>query len=340
MDAVPLPQHDADLPVARQAGLQPDHRHGRRRHRLPAAQLNAAAPDKPFFLYYVPGGTHAPHQPTQEWIDKFKGKFDMGWNAMREQIFANQKRLGVIPADTAADRPGRTTLPEVGHARRRREEAVRAPGRGRSPAYVAYTDHEIGRVIQEVEDLGKLDNTLIIYISGDNGTSAEGSTIGTPFDIAAIQGIDSAGRGAAEVLRRLGLADDRRRTCRWPGRGRSTRRSSGPSRSPRTSAARARAWSISWPGQHQGRGRHPHPVPPRHRHRADDPRGDRHPGAGDGQRHRAEADRGRQHGLHLRQGERERAVARARRSTSRCSATARSTTTAGSPRRRRRARRG
>jgi arylsulfatase A-like enzyme len=55
-------------------------------------EINAAAPDKPFFLYYVPGGTHAPHQPTQEWIDKFKGKFDMGWNALREQIFANQKR--------------------------------------------------------------------------------------------------------------------------------------------------------------------------------------------------------------------------------------------------------
>ena len=55
-------------------------------------------PDKPFFLYYVPGGSHAPHQPTPEWIDKFKGKFDMGWNALREQIFANQKRLGVIPA--------------------------------------------------------------------------------------------------------------------------------------------------------------------------------------------------------------------------------------------------
>ena len=60
-------------------------------------QLNAAAPDQPFFLYYVPGGSHSPHQPTKEWIDKFKGKFDMGWNAMREQIFANQKRLGVIP---------------------------------------------------------------------------------------------------------------------------------------------------------------------------------------------------------------------------------------------------
>ena len=62
--------------------------------------LNAAAPDKPFFVYYVPGGSHSPHQPTQEWIDKFKGKFDMGWNTMRDQIFANQKRLGVIPANT------------------------------------------------------------------------------------------------------------------------------------------------------------------------------------------------------------------------------------------------
>ena len=63
-------------------------------------ELNAAAPDKPFFIYYVPGGSHSPHQPTQEWIDKFHGKFDMGWEKLREEIFANQKRLGVIPADT------------------------------------------------------------------------------------------------------------------------------------------------------------------------------------------------------------------------------------------------
>src|SRR3981081_3490135 len=63
-------------------------------------ELNAAAPEKPFFLYYVPGGTHAPHHPTPEWIAKMKGKFDMGWNELRETIFANQKKLGVIPADT------------------------------------------------------------------------------------------------------------------------------------------------------------------------------------------------------------------------------------------------
>ena len=62
--------------------------------------LNAQAPDKPFFLYYVPGGSHSPHQPKKEWIEKFKGKFDMGYEKLREEIFANQKRLGVIPADS------------------------------------------------------------------------------------------------------------------------------------------------------------------------------------------------------------------------------------------------
>ena len=159
-------------------------------------ELNAAAPDKPFLLYYVPGGTHAPHQPTPEWIEKFKGKFDMGWNAMREQIFANQKRLGVIPASTTLT-PWPDGQPEYGGAKLPKWDTLSADEKklfARQAevfaAYVAYTDHEIGRVIQAVDDLGKLDNTLVIYISGDNGTSAEGSTIGTPFDMAAIQGID------------------------------------------------------------------------------------------------------------------------------------------------------
>ncbi len=151
-------------------------------------ELNAAAPDKPFFVYYVPGGTHAPHQPTPEWIEKFKGKFDMGWNALREQIFANQKRLGVIPPNTQLtpwpdDLPKWDTLSAEEKKLFARQAEVFA-------AYVAYTDHEIGRVIQAVEDMGKLDNTLIIYIEGDNGTSAEGTTIGTPVDMAALQGID------------------------------------------------------------------------------------------------------------------------------------------------------
>ena len=151
-------------------------------------ELNAAAPDKPFFLYYVPGGTHAPHHPTPEWIAKMKGKFDMGWNEMREQIFANQKKLGVIPENTQLT-PWPDDLPkwDTLNPTQKKVYAHQAEIFG---AYAAYTDHEIGRVIQAVEDLGKLDNTLIIYISGDNGTSAEGSTVGTTFDLAPIQGVD------------------------------------------------------------------------------------------------------------------------------------------------------
>jgi arylsulfatase len=150
--------------------------------------LNASAPDKPFFLYYVPGGTHAPHHPTPEWIAKFKGKFDMGWNQLREQIFANQKRLGVIPANTQLT-PWPDSLPKW-DTLSADEKKMFARQAEIFAAYVAYTDDEIGRVIQAVDDLGKLDNTLIIYITGDNGTSAEGSTIGTPFDLAAIQAVN------------------------------------------------------------------------------------------------------------------------------------------------------
>ncbi|HMS64394.1 MAG TPA: arylsulfatase [Ignavibacteria bacterium] len=150
-------------------------------------QLNAASPDRPFFLYYVPGGTHAPHQPKAEWREKFKGKFDMGWNAMRDEIFANQKSLGVIPQDTQLT-PWPDDLPkwETLNADEKKLYARQAEN---FAGYVAYTDNEIGRVIQKVEDMGKLDNTLIIYISGDNGTSPEGSVMGTAFDMAAIQGI-------------------------------------------------------------------------------------------------------------------------------------------------------
>jgi arylsulfatase A-like enzyme len=149
--------------------------------------LNAAAPDKPFFVYYVPGGTHSPHQPTPEWIAKFKGKFDMGWNALRDQIFANQKRLGVVPASAKLTPwpdvlPKWDSLPPEDKKLFAHEAEVFA-------AYAAYTDYEIGRVIQAVQDIGKLDNTLVIYISGDNGTSAEGTLLGTFNQMTAYNGI-------------------------------------------------------------------------------------------------------------------------------------------------------
>jgi len=137
----------------------------------------------------VPGGTHAPHHPTPEWIEKFKGKFDMGWNALREQIFANQKRLGVISQDAKLTAWPKDLLPEWStlNADQKKMYARQAEVYA---AYLAYTDHEIGRVIQAVKDMGKLDNTLIIYISGDNGSSAEGTLIGTPNEVASFNGVD------------------------------------------------------------------------------------------------------------------------------------------------------
>jgi arylsulfatase A-like enzyme len=157
--------------------------------------LNAQAPDKPFFLYYVPGGAHSPHQPKKEWIEKFKGKFDMGYEKLREEIFANQKRLGVIPADSELTAwPDGT--PEFGGTKLPRwdslspiQKKLYARQAEVFAAYVAYTDHEIGRVIQQVEDMGKLDNTLIIYICGDNGNSPEGTEEGTFNQMTAYNGI-------------------------------------------------------------------------------------------------------------------------------------------------------
>ena len=152
-------------------------------------KLSVTAPEQPFFVYYVPGGSHSPHQPTQEWIDKFKRKFDMGWNELREQIFANQKRLGVIPPNTElTEWPGTLAKWETLSDDEKRLFAKQAEV---FAAYTAYTDYEIGRVIQEVEDQGKLDNALIIYICGDNGTSPEGTLVGTPNQfIAAPQFVD------------------------------------------------------------------------------------------------------------------------------------------------------
>jgi arylsulfatase len=150
-------------------------------------QLNALAPDKPFFVYYVPGATHAPHHPTKEWIEKFKGKFDHGWNEERERIFANQKKLGVIPANAELT-PWPDSVPKW-DTFSADEKKMLARQAEVYAAYMAYTDHEIGRVIQAVEDMGKFDDTLIMYIGGDNGASSEGSTVGTPNEFATFNSV-------------------------------------------------------------------------------------------------------------------------------------------------------
>jgi arylsulfatase A-like enzyme len=153
-------------------------------------QLNEIDPDKPFFCYYVPGGTHAPHHPTPEWIKKISDMhlFDKGWNDLRDQIFANQKKLGVIPQD-AKMTPWPDNLLKKWDALTPDEKKMFIRQVEVYAAYLAYTDNEIGRVIQAVEDMGKLDNTLIIYISGDNGSSAEGQPIGTPNEVAMFNGV-------------------------------------------------------------------------------------------------------------------------------------------------------
>ena len=154
-------------------------------------RMNQTDPSKKFFLHYVPGASHAPHHPTQEWVDKIHAMhlFDEGYNKLREQIFENQKKLGVIPADTQLE-PWPTTVlknwddltPDAQKLFIKQAEVF--------AAYVAYNDHEIGRILQTIDDMGKLDNTLIIYINGDNGTSAEGGPLGTPNEVAFFNGLN------------------------------------------------------------------------------------------------------------------------------------------------------
>ena len=154
-------------------------------------QLNQIQPDKPFFLHYVPGGVHAPHHPTKEWVDKIQAMhlFDDGWEKLRERIFANQKKLGVIPQDAQLS-PWPSDILKPWDQTTDAEKKLFIRQAEIFAAYVAYTDDSIGRVIKAVEDMGKLDNTLIIYINGDNGTSAEGGPLGTPNEVAFFNGLN------------------------------------------------------------------------------------------------------------------------------------------------------
>ena len=148
-------------------------------------RINALSPDTPFLIKFAPGATHAPHHPTAEWVKKISDMhlFDEGWNKLRETIFANQKRLGVIPQDARLT-PWPKDLIKEWDQLNADEKKLFLKQVEVFAAYVAYADNEIGRVIQAIDDLGKLDNTLIFYIEGDNGTSAEGQPNGTPNEVA------------------------------------------------------------------------------------------------------------------------------------------------------------
>jgi arylsulfatase A-like enzyme len=140
-------------------------------------QQKALMPDKPFFMYFAPGATHAPHHVPKEWADKYAGKFDDGWDAERERIFARQKELGVIPADAELTRrhdeiPAWDDMPEELKPVLRRQMEVYA-------GFLEFTDHHVGRLLDALGDLEISDDTLIYYIIGDNGASAEGTLNGT-----------------------------------------------------------------------------------------------------------------------------------------------------------------
>src|SRR5215470_15325329 len=154
-------------------------------------RMHQTDPSKPLFVKYAPGATHAPHHPIKEWVDKISAMhlFDDGYEKLRERIFENQKRLGVIPKDTKlASWPKEMLKPWDQLSAEEKKLFIRQVEV--FAAYAAYNDHEIGRVIQHFQDLGRLDNTLIIYINGDNGTSAEGGPLGTPNEVAWFNGLN------------------------------------------------------------------------------------------------------------------------------------------------------
>ena len=165
-------------------------------------QQKALTPDKPFFMYFAPGATHAPHHVPKEWSDKYKRKFDGGWDALREKIFSRQKKLGVIPKDAElterhAEIPAWDAMPAELKPILARQMEIYA-------GFLEQTDHEIGRVIDAIDDLGILDDTLIFYIIGDNGASAEGTPNGCFNEMTTLNGL--AGVETTEFL--LAKIDD------------------------------------------------------------------------------------------------------------------------------------
>ncbi|MDB5337584.1 MAG: atsA 9 [Planctomycetaceae bacterium] len=155
-------------------------------------------PHKPFFTYFAPGATHAPHHAPKEWIAKYKGKFDQGWDKLREETLARQKKLGVVPQDTKlASKPEAIKDWEKLSADERRLFARQMEV---FAGYGEYADYEVGRLVQAIEDLGVLDNTLIFYMVGDNGASAEGTMNGLLNEMTYFNGVPES---VPEILKHI-----------------------------------------------------------------------------------------------------------------------------------------
>jgi len=146
-------------------------------------------PDKPFFMYFATGATHAPHHAPKDWIAKYKGQFDDGWDKLRERTLAKQMELGVVPKGTKlAPRP-----PEIPawDGLSADQKKLFARQMETFAGFASHTDHEVGRLVQAMEEMGEMDNTLFFYIAGDNGSSAEGGPDGTYNELLALNGIVS-----------------------------------------------------------------------------------------------------------------------------------------------------
>jgi arylsulfatase A-like enzyme len=150
-------------------------------------QQKALMPDRPFFVYFAPGATHAPHHVPREWAERYAGQFDDGWDVLRERTFARQKELGVVPADAEltarhAEIPAWDEMAEELKPVLAREMEVYA-------GFLEHTDHQVARLVDTLEDLGVLDDTLVYYIIGDNGASAEGTVNGAFNEMANFNGM-------------------------------------------------------------------------------------------------------------------------------------------------------
>jgi arylsulfatase len=160
----------------------------------------ALTPDKPFYIYFATGATHAPHHAPKEYIEKYKGKFDQGWDKLREETFERQKAMGIIPQDAQlTERPE-----EIPAWDSHTEEEKRLLARQMEvfAGFAEHTDHEVGRLVDAIEEIGELDNTLIFYVIGDNGSSAEGGPLGSYNEMMALNGIIS------EADQMMGHIDD------------------------------------------------------------------------------------------------------------------------------------
>ena len=255
-------------------------------------RVRAEKPKTPWFAYVATGCSHAPHHVPREWSDKYKGAFDQGWDVMREETFARQKAARGRPAD--AELPPRNDAIPTWDSLDETHKRLYARQMEVYAGYSENADWNIGRIIDAIDAMGELDNTLVIWIWGDNGASMEGTLTGTFNEMTTLNGIpltpssrwDSSSSTAGS---RPGAASSWPRTTRPAGRGPATPRSTGASRSPPTSAARGTRWSSTGRAASPTRAAVRSPLHARQRHRRDRPRARRDPAARLDRRDRAGA---------------------------------------------------